>query len=128
VPSGLALSMTPGRCSDNSLRAASGETPKCWANSFDLVAAERSAQLIGRNRQIGAAAEPRLNLIAEAALLQLSGEALQVTEIRLRQHRRDEGRHRGRLNLAEATAERAGQTIQKSHGLLLLMKMLDRPR
>jgi hypothetical protein len=32
TPFGLAWSMTPGRCSDNSLSAASGETPKCWAS------------------------------------------------------------------------------------------------
>src|SRR6266852_3325792 len=71
-----------------------GRNPEMLGQLLDLIAAERGAKLIRRNRQIAAPAEPRLNLIAEAALLQLRGEALQVTEVRLRQHRRDESRHR----------------------------------
>jgi hypothetical protein len=51
---------------------------------LDLIAAEGGSKLVGRNRQVRAAAEPRLHLIAEATLLQLGDQALHVTEVRLR--------------------------------------------
>ncbi len=91
----------------------------------DLVAAERGAKLVGRNRKVRSAAEPRLDLIAEAALLQLIHEALHVAEVRLRKHRRDERRRSRGLNLAKRAAEEA---VKKSHGPRHHIGLLSEPQ
>src|SRR5581483_3236228 len=85
--------------------------------------AKRGAQLLGRHRQISAVAEPRLHLRAEAALLQLIDDALQVTEVGLLERFRDQGRRGGRRDIAQ----RAAQTVQQSHYLSssLVMPLTD---
>jgi hypothetical protein len=72
---------------------------------FDLVIAERCTELIRRYRYIAAIAKPRLNLIAEAALLKLVYEALHIAKVRFRQCRRNKPRRGSFRQLSNHAAE-----------------------
>src|SRR5262249_24394590 len=93
--------------------------PEMAGQLADLLVAQRIAQLIRADRQIGAAAEPRRDLVAEAALLQLCDDAVEVSEIALRQGRGDERRHCAGCLLAEYALKGAANVVEQSHVILL---------
>src|ERR1700682_1466098 len=93
--------------------------PEMLSELLDVLAAQRRPKLIRRDRQVLAASKPGLHLGAEAALLQLSHHALQITQVRLCQHSRDESRHCRGLDLPQRALEPTAQIVKKSHGLLL---------
>jgi hypothetical protein len=57
--------------------------PEMLGKLSDMIIAEGSTELVGRHRQICAAAKPGLHLRAESALLQLVHDALQIAKVRL---------------------------------------------
>ncbi len=64
---------------------------KMLCDLSNLFIAKSSANLLGCNWHVGAIAEPRLYLIAQASLRQLIHETLQIAHIGLGQYGRDYG-------------------------------------
>jgi predicted GNAT family N-acyltransferase len=83
-----------------------------------LRVAQDRAELVGRDRHVLAVTEPRANLIAEAALLQLGNETVEIAEIGLCQNGGDQRRYGGGFRLAQNALERAAEVIEQSHGIL----------
>src|SRR5262249_53975849 len=85
----------------------------------DLLTAECIAELIGADGLVLAMAEPRRDLVAQAALLELCDDPAQAAQIGLCQRGRDESRHGVGLALAQHPLEGVSDTVQKSHVILL---------
>ena len=76
------------------------------ASCLDRVAAEHLLQLVGRDRQVLAVADPGFDLIAEARLLQLGDDRAKAALAAAAQHFAQHGRKNGGSELAERALER----------------------